>query len=259
MPNFTKGDVTLHYQTFGDKANPALIFSNSLGTDHTMWQPQIDALKDKFYIIAYDTRGHGQSSAPDKPFSIDELGQDVADLLTHLGVDKANFCGISMGGLTGQWLAINRPAQFNKIIVSNTAAKIGNETAWRERAALVREKGLQPIADTAHTRWFTEGFIAANADTVKALSANLAKGSPEGYANCCEALAVADLRDELAKISVPVLSVAGLQDPVTTLTDATFISDNAPNASLAQVDASHIANIEKPAEFNEIIVKFLAG
>lgn len=155
MPFLEKNAVIIHYQTFGDKNNPALIFSNSLGTNYTLWQPQIEALQHQFYLIGYDTRGHGQSSIPLHSYSIDELGQDVVALLNHLNIKKANFCGISMGGLTGQWLAVHRPEHFNKIIVSNTAAKIGNATAWRERADKVRQDGLRPIADTAASRWFT--------------------------------------------------------------------------------------------------------
>lgn len=256
MPMLEKNDVTIYYQTFGDKTKPALIFSNSLGTNYTMWQPQIGALTDDFFVICYDTRGHGQSSAPDYPYSIDELGQDVVDLLDHLQIKKANFCGISMGGLTGQWLAINKPEYFNKIIVSNTAAKIGNETAWHARADQVRNEGLQPIADTAASRWFTEGFIKSSPEIVRKMSENLAKGSPEGYVNCCAALAVADLREDLEKASVLMLVIAGMQDPVTTVADAKTIVAAAPNAELATIDASHIANVEQPEAFTQLIIGF---
>lgn len=257
MPMLEKNDVTIHYQTFGDKSNPALVFSNSLGTDYRMWQPQIDALQHDFFIICYDTRGHGQSAAPEHAYRIDELGQDVVDLLDHLHIKKTNFCGISMGGLTGQWLAINRPEYFNKIIVSNTAAKIGNETAWQERADKVRQQGLQPIAETAASRWFTDNFIQAHPDVVKTMSDSLAKGSSQGYANCCAALAVADLREDLKNAQVPMLVIGGEQDPVTTVADAQVIVDSAPNAQLATINASHIANIEQPDAFTALIKDFL--
>lgn len=257
MPVFKKNDVTINYQTFGDNTKPALIFSNSLGTNYSMWQPQIDALTDDFYLICYDTRGHGQSSAPNQPYTIEELGQDVVDLLDHLTVKKANFCGISMGGLTGQWLAIHRPDYFGKIIVSNTAAKIGQTEAWLERAAKVHSEGLQSIADTAASRWFTESFITAYPDVVKTMSENLAKGSPAGYANCCEALAVADLREALQDATVPMLVIAGELDPVTTVEDAKRVVDTAANAHLATIHASHIANVEMPAVFNQLVSEFL--
>lgn len=257
MPTFQKQDVSLNYQTFGEKNKPALIFSNSLGTNYSMWQPQIDALKDDFYIVCYDTRGHGQSSAPNHAYTIEELGQDVVDLLDYLNIKQTNFCGISMGGLTGQWLAVYKPEYFNKIIVSNTAAKIGNKDAWLERANKVRQEGLQPISDTAASRWFTDRFIQVKPDVVKTMSENLSTGSPQGYANCCEALAMADLRENLKNAKVPILVIGGEQDPVTTVEDAKAMVNTAQNATLATINASHIANVEKAEDFTQLIKEFL--
>lgn len=257
MPTFQKQDVSLNYQTFGEKNKPALIFSNSLGTNYSMWQPQIDALKDDFYIVCYDTRGHGQSSAPNHAYTIEELGQDVVDLLDYLNIKQTNFCGISMGGLTGQWLAVYKPEHFNKIIVSNTAAKIGNKDAWLERANKVRQEGLQPISDTAASRWFTDRFIQVKPDVVKTMSENLSTGSPQGYANCCEALAMADLRENLKNAKVPMLVIGGEQDPVTTVEDAKAMVNTAQNATLATINASHIANVEKAEDFTQLIKEFL--
>ncbi|QOW46323.1 MULTISPECIES: 3-oxoadipate enol-lactonase [Acinetobacter] len=258
MPTFTSNDAQINYQTFGDASNPAIIFSNSLGTKYTMWQPQIDALQNDFFVICYDTRGHGASSAPQGPYQIEQLGQDVVNLLDHLKVEKANFCGISMGGLTGQWLAIYKPERFNHIIVCNTAAKIGQEQAWNERAALVRQQGLQTIAATAASRWFTESFIQSQAATVQSLSNDLAAGSAEGYASCCEALAKADLREELKNITVPILVIAGQQDPVTTITDGQYMIDRIPNSELFEINASHISNIECPNEFTQAVKNFIS-
>ena len=258
MPKFTSNDAEIHYQTFGDTNNPAIIFSNSLGTKYTMWQPQIYALQNDFFVICYDTRGHGASSAPKGPYTIDQLGLDVIHILDHLNISKASFCGISMGGLTGQWLAIHHPERFNHVVVSNTAAKIGQELAWDTRAALVREQGLKPIADTAASRWFTEPFIQSNTAIVESLSNDLGAGSPEGYASCCEALAKADLREQLKNITVPTLVVAGLQDPVTTIADGEYMVEHIPNSQLFKIiDASHISNIEQPRVFNYILHQFL--
>jgi len=253
MPVFEDKDLTLNYATFGNKDNPALIFSNSLGTRYQMWQPQIDALQNDYFIICYDTRGHGQSSAPNGPYSLDQLGQDVIDLLDHLNIDKAFFCGISMGGMTGQWLAINHPKRFHHLMLCNTAAKIGNEAAWKERAKLVRAQGLDPIANTAASRWFTTSFVESNLAIVKQLSDTLAAGSPEGYASCCEALATADTREQINKITTPITVLVGEQDPVTTVSDGQYIVNQIDNAALATIDASHISNIEQPQVFNQII------
>ena len=257
MPTFTSNDAQINYQTFGDAAKPALIFSNSLGTNFKMWQAQIDFFQQDFFVICYDTRGHGASSAPQGPYSIDQLGQDVVNLLDHLNVEKATFCGISMGGLTGQWLAIHRPERFNQVVVCNTAAKIGQEQAWNDRAALVREQGLQPIASTAASRWFTEPFIQSNATVVNNLQNDLAAGSAEGYASCCEALAKADVREQLKDITVPVLVVAGQQDPITTVVDAQFMVERIANSQLFEINASHISNVELPNEFNPAVKQFI--
>lgn len=257
MPTFTSNDAQINYQTFGDATKPALIFSNSLGTNFKMWQAQIDFFQQDFFVICYDTRGHGASSAPQGPYSIDQLGQDVVNLLDHLNVEKTAFCGISMGGLTGQWLAIHRPERFNQVVVCNTAAKIGQEQAWNDRAALVREQGLQPIASTAASRWFTEPFIQSNATVVNNLQNDLAAGSAEGYASCCEALAKADVREQLKDITVPVLVVAGQQDPVTTVVDGQFMVERIANSQLFEINASHISNVELPNEFNQAVKQFI--
>lgn len=258
MPTFISNDVTINYATFGDANKPAIIFSNSLGTNYGMWQQQFNHFKNDYFVICYDTRGHGASTAPQGPYSIEQLGQDVVNLLDHLNIEKATFCGISMGGLTGQWLAIHHPQRFNHVIVCNTAAKIGQENAWQERAALVREQGLAPIASTAASRWFTLPFIQSQVTIVETLSNDLAASSAEGYANCCEALAKADLREQLKDITVPVLIVAGIQDPVTTLTDGQFMLDRIPHAQIFEINASHISNIECPNEFNQAVQRFIA-
>ncbi|MDM1262726.1 MULTISPECIES: 3-oxoadipate enol-lactonase [Acinetobacter] len=257
MPTFTSQDAEINYQTFGDATKPALVFSNSLGTNFKMWQPQIDHFQQDFFVICYDTRGHGASSAPQGPYTLDQLGQDVVNLLDHLNIEKAAFCGISMGGLTGQWLAINKPERFSHVVVCNTAAKIGQEQAWNERATLVREQGLAPIASTAAGRWFTEPFIQSNAATVATLSNDLGAGSPEGYASCCEALAKADVREQLKDIQVPVFIVAGQQDPVTTVADGEFMQQRIANAELFEINASHISNIEQPEAFNQAVQAFI--
>lgn len=258
MPTFTSNDAQINYQTFGNASKPALVFSNSLGTKYSMWQPQIEHFQQDYYVICYDTRGHGASSASQGPYSLEQLGQDVVNLLDHLDITKAAFCGISMGGLTGQWLAIHKPERFSQVIVCNTAAKIGQEQAWQDRAVLVREQGLTPIAVTAASRWFTDPFIQSNPAVVAELSNDLEAGSPEGYANCCEALAKADVRDQLNSITVPVLIVAGQQDPVTTIADGQFMQQRIANSQLYGIDASHISNIEQPEAFNQAVKEFIS-
>ncbi len=257
MPTFTSNDAQINYKTFGDSTKAALIFSNSLGTNFSMWQPQIDHFQNDYFVICYDTRGHGASSTPQGPYTLQQLGQDVIELLDHLKIKKAIFCGISMGGLTGQWLAIHHPARFSHVIVANTAAKIGQEQAWNDRAALVHAQGLQPIASTAAARWFTDTFIQNHAEQVQKLQNDLAQGSAEGYASCCEALSQADVREQLSSITVPVLVIAGQQDPVTTVADGQFLQQNIPQSQLVEINASHISNIEIPQAFNHAVQTFI--
>ncbi|MCU4391839.1 3-oxoadipate enol-lactonase [Acinetobacter courvalinii] len=257
MSVFQSADAQIHYQTFGDPNAPALVFSNSLGTNYGMWQQQFNYFKQRFYVICYDTRGHGSSSTPSGPYSLQQLGEDVIRLLDHLKIEKASFCGISMGGITGQWLAIHYPERFSHVVIANTAAKIGQEQAWLDRAQLVRKQGLGPIATTAASRWFTDPFIQSHPAIVNNLCNDLSAGSADGYANCCEALAKADVRDQLKDIHLPVLIIAGTQDPVTTVADGQFMQQQIADAQLVQINASHISNIEQVDAFNTALDDFL--
>jgi 3-oxoadipate enol-lactonase len=248
--------IDVFYLTDGDPHKPAIIFSNSLGTDHTMWDGQIETLRRNFYVIRYDTRGHGLSNAPRGPYSIPQLAEDVLGLLDYLSIDKAFFCGISMGGLIGQWLAINAPQRFFAFVIANTAPKIGSEQAWNDRAALVRKEGLNAIAESAPSRWFTPEFYGASPSSVNPMLINLKNMSPEGYASCCEALATEDLRKEIANISLPTLIIAGEKDPVTTVADAAEMQGQIQHAELVQLSASHISNVEAENAFNSHLERF---
>lgn len=257
MSVFQSADAQIHYQTFGDPNAPALVFSNSLGTNYGMWQQQFNYFKQRFYVICYDTRGHGSSSTPSGPYTLQQLGEDAIRLLDHLKIEKASFCGISMGGITGQWLAIHYPERFSHVVIANTAAKIGQEQAWLDRAQLVRKQGLGPIATTAASRWFTDPFIQSHPAIVNNLCNDLSAGSADGYANCCEALAKADVRNQLKDIHLPVLIIAGTQDPVTTVADGQFMQQQIADAQLVQISASHISNIEQAEAFNQAVFSFI--
>lgn len=248
--------IDVFYLTDGDPHKPAIMFSNSLGTDHSMWDGQLEILRRDFYLIRYDTRGHGLTSAPKGPYTIEQLASDVLGLLDHLSIDKAMFCGISMGGLIGQWLAVHAPQRIEALVIANTAPKIGTEPAWTERAALVRKQGLNAIAESAPSRWFTPEFFGLYPKSVNELLVNLKNMSPEGYASCCEALANQDLREHISKIEIPTLNICGTKDPVTTLSDAQFIQSQIPHAQLREIPASHISNIEAEDEFNNALKEF---
>lgn len=246
----------------GDATAPALILSNSLGTTLEMWEPQVAAFSKHHRLIRYDTRGHGSSPITPGPYTFETLGQDVLALLDALEIDKAAFCGISMGGHTGLWLGINAGRRFDAIAVCNSAARIGAPQAWNERAATVRRDGraaMQALADSAPGRWFTDAFATTNPLIVKRVQEGLAGIAPEGYAACCEALATSDLRTDIQRIATPVLLLAGAFDPVTTVADAESMQSAIAHARLATVPASHLSNLEAPHAFEQAVLPFLAS
>lgn len=253
----TGDGARLHYRVDGAANRPCVVLSNSLGTDLSMWDAQVDALAAGFRIVRYDTRGHGASSAGTGPADLARLGRDVLALLDHLGIARAAFCGISMGGLTGQWLGIHAPERIERLVLANTAARIGTAEAWSTRARQVRAAGMDAIADGAAARWFTPAFIERAPATVDAMLATLRGQDAEGYAACCDALALADLRADAGTIAAPTLVVAGRDDPVTTVADAAWLRDRIPGARLAEVAASHLSNIEAAAAFTDALRGFL--
>ncbi len=245
----------------GDAAAPVLILSNSLGTTLEMWDPQVAGFSELHRVIRYDARGHGGSPVTPGPYSIANLGQDVLAVLDALGIERAAFCGISMGGHTGLWLGVHAGSRFNAIAVCNSAAKIGTAQGWNERAAMVREGGqaaMWALAESSPGRWFSADFVNAQPATVHYAQAWIAGIVPEGYAACCDALSASDLRDDLGRIATPTLLLAGASDPVTTVADAQAMQAAIPGAQLAVVPASHLSNLEAPRAFNQAVLHFLA-
>jgi 3-oxoadipate enol-lactonase len=257
MPIAIINDTCLHYRTDGDRSLPALVFSNSLGTDLSMWHAQAEALAGHFFLVRYDTRGHGLSASPPGPYTISQLGQDVVALLDHLDIGTAHFCGLSMGGVTGQWLGVHAARRINKLVLANTAARVGTADGWQARAAAVRAQGLGQIADSAASRWFTPEFVQRQPAMADAMATTLRGQNYEGYAACCDALASADLRGDIHAITAPTLIIAGTADPVTTVADAEAVRAAIPGARLAQLPASHMSNVEAPAGFTGALLAFL--
>lgn len=241
---------------------PVLLFSNSLGTTLEMWKDQLDVFASSYRVVCYDTRGHGGSPLTPGPYRFSELGDDVLAVMDALQIERAAFCGISMGGHTALWLGAKAGNRFSGIAVCNSAAKIGAAAAWAERAAAVRRGGVEAmkqLAATAPVRWFSPDFIRAQPTTVENAQAWIAGIDPEGYAACCDALADSDLRPELARITVPTLLLAGEFDPVTTLADAQDMHAGIVGSMLASVPASHLSNLEAPQAFNRALAGFLAA
>ncbi|WP_050476136.1 3-oxoadipate enol-lactonase [Herbaspirillum rhizosphaerae] len=248
----------MSYTLEGPPDAPVLMFSNSLGTTMSLWESQARALRAHYRILRYDTRGHGESPGAADSLTLAQLGQDVIDLLDRLKLDKVNFCGISMGGIIGLWLGIHAGDRLQRLIVANSAARIGAEEGWRSRAAQVAGNGMDGVADGAAGRWFTPEFIARAPVLVDAMVSDLRHCSPRGYAACCTALAVADLRDQVSRIEAPTLLVAGRHDPVTTVADARFLQDKIAGAEYLELAASHLSNVEASEEFTAGLERFLA-
>lgn len=246
----------------GDAAAPALVLGNSLGTTLEMWEPQVPAFAQTFRVIRYDTRGHGGSPVTPGPYSFEELGQDVLAVLDALGVVRASFCGISMGGHTGLWLGAHAADRLQALAVCNSAARIGALGPWMERAAMVRSAGaagMRTLAESAPGRWFTAEFAQAHPAVVQRAQEWIAGIDPEGYAACCEALGASDLHNALARIDTPTLLVAGDQDPVTTVADAQTMHAAIRGSRLVVLPASHLSNLEAPQAFSAAVLGFLAG
>lgn len=239
---------------------PVLIFSNSLGTTLEMWEAQVAPFAQTLRVVRYDTRGHGGSVGPQDPSTFDLLGSDVLAIMDALDIASASFCGISMGGHTGLWLAIHAPERFAAIAVCNSAAKIGTAQAWMDRANTVRAGGthaMGTLASTTPGRWFTDKFVQEKPATVKSLTDTLSALDANGYAACCEALAHSDLRPGLAGITVPMLLLTGAMDPVTTVADSEYMHQAVKNSKMSVLQASHLSNVEAPGAFNESLRQFL--
>lgn len=246
----------LHYRVDG-AAGPWLVFCNSLGTDLHMWDAQVEALSTRFRVLRYDRRGHGRSTAAPGPYTLADLGGDVLALMDALEIERAHFCGLSIGGLVGQWLGIHAPERIERLVVCATAVKIGTAESWNQRIALVQDKGLTPLLDATADRWFTPDFIAANPGVVKDILARFAAVSAEGYAGCCAALAGADLGADIGRITVPVLAISGDDDPVCTPDDLQAIADGVADGRHLSLPGRHIVNIESAGAFSSALADFM--
>ncbi len=250
---------SLRYDVRGASDAPVLMLSNSLGTDMRMWDPQMNDLVGRWRVVRYDTRGHGRSSVPPGPYSIMQLGNDVIDLLDHLDIDRAHFCGLSLGGLTGLYLAIASPDRIVSLAVCSAAARVGTVAIWDDRIALVRRVGMAGIAPSVLARWFTEEFRARCPDAVRSIEQQLLDTPVPGYAGCCEALRDCDLRPVAPDIRCPVLVLAGAHDPAIPIEDVRWLATQIPNAEYAELPTAHLSNVENPAAFTHRLSTFLAS
>jgi 3-oxoadipate enol-lactonase len=215
-------------------------------------------MESRFHLLRYDMRGHGNSDLVEGPCSISTLGQDVLALLDELRIDKVHFCGLSVGGVIGQWLGANAPERLGSLVLSNTAAKIGTVESWNKRIADVEQYGLASMTEAVLERWFTPAFRLASPDAVAPFRAMLHASNPRGYVLVCGALRDMDQRNLVQEIRLPTCVIAGEHDPATTLDDGKFLQSQIPGATLVPIPVAHISNVEAAAQFNQTVIDFLS-
>jgi 3-oxoadipate enol-lactonase len=242
----------------GPRDAPAIIFSNSLGCSLEMWDAQAQALLGTFRIIRYDNRGHGQSSIADRPTSIAEFADDALAVLDHFGVERAHWCGLSLGGMIGQVLAARKPQRLDKVVLANTTSYYSDPSFWRQRIAAVRSKGLLSIADAVLAGWLTEGFRSGYPAVAEQMRAMFLATPQQGYIAACDAIAQLDNRDLLPLIRRPTRVIAGRSDRSTPLSAAEAIVNHVPDAELSVLDAAHISNVEQSGAFTRVLEEFFA-
>ena len=256
MPMIDADGCLLNVSVEGRDGGPTLMLSNSLGTTMQMWEPQMAALTKLFRVVRYDRRGHGKSG-PAGTASMERYGKDVLAILDDLNIDRVHWCGLSMGGMVGQWLGANAPERFDRIILSNTSSYYPDPTNWHNRIKAVQEGGLAAVADAVIAGWLTADFREREPAVTAHLKAMLLASPVEGYLAACEALSTLDQRSLLPKIKSPTLVIAGRHDMATPVAAGEYIRSQIPGASLTILDAAHISNVEQSHAFTDAVVGFL--
>jgi 3-oxoadipate enol-lactonase len=253
--------VAVEHSLDGPEDAPVLVLSNSLGTTHRMWDEQMPALVERFRVLRYDKRGHGGSSAPPGPYSIEDLAGDALALLHELGIEgPVHWAGVSIGGMTGLWLAANEPGRIERLVGCCTAAHLPPRDMWEDRAATVREQGMEAVAEATLERWFSPRMHEQRPEALEPFRADLLACDPEGYAGCCLAIAGHDVRADLGSIGAPTLVIAGEDDPATPPELGREIADGVPGARLVVLDGlRHLANVEGAAEVNRLLLEHLGA
>lgn len=252
--------ITINYELDGPEDAPVLVFSNSLATSLAMWNDQVTRLKDRFRILRYDNRGHGATPVTDGPYTIGLLAEDLLGLLDALGIERVSYCGLSKGGMIGQWLGINASHRLEKLVVSNTASYFPNKEMWRERIEMATNDGIPAIAEASIGRWFTPAYLerADTKPTIDFVRAFIHKTTKDGYLSSSVAIRDMDFRDELKQIDVPTLVIIGEKDPATIPEYGELIAASIPGAKTFVVpDAAHLSNIEQPDIYTKALVDFL--
>ncbi len=257
VPTTEVPGARLHYRIDGGADAPVVVLSNSLGTTLDMWSGQMAALTRHFRVLRYDVRGHGGSSRSSAAIDIERLARDVVDLLDVLRVERASFCGLSLGGMIGLWLGAHAPERLDKLVLCNTAAVMAPRSAWDERIRAVAEGGMAAVAPVVVGRWFTPAFGEREPAAVERMNRMLLATDPEGYAAACAAVRDMDQRATVADVRAPTLVVAGRHDLATTPAVTRALAERIGGARYVELPAAHLSNVEAEGLFNERVTEFL--
>jgi 3-oxoadipate enol-lactonase / 4-carboxymuconolactone decarboxylase len=258
LPFINVDNIRLFYRLEGKADWPVLVLSHSIGTDHGMWAPQMEDLLPYFQVLRYDTRGHGASDAPAGEYSVERLGRDVLGLVDALKISKFALCGLSLGGATGQWLAVNVPDRLTALVLANTSPQFGPRANWESRIQTVATKGMAGIAEIAMPRFFSPETLARGDAYANGIKSVLLGTNPIGYAGCCAALRDFDSTQQVAKIHLPTLVIAGDRDVSTPWEGhGQILANNIPGARSLRLAAAHLSNLERPRSFTAALLDFL--
>jgi 3-oxoadipate enol-lactonase len=258
MPHVQANGIQIYYELSGPAAAPVVMLSNSLGTRLEMWDPQMPALS-RYRVLRYDSRGHGRSDAPPGPYSIELLGQDALALLEALGIDHVHFCGLSKGGMVGQWLGTHHGDRLLSLTLCATASRIGTAELWNQRIEQSAREGMAALVDGVTERWFSAGYRATPRPEVEQVHAMILATSAQGYGACCAAIRDMDQSEAVRSIRTPTLIVAGADDPATTIDMMRALHERIPGSRFVEIaQAAHLLNIEQAERFNRTLTGFLA-
>jgi 3-oxoadipate enol-lactonase len=259
MPQFQRDGVEFNVTLDGPENKPPLMLSNSLGTNLHMWDWQIPELTKHFRVIRYDSRGHGQSGAPEGPYSIEELGRDALAIMDALELDQVHWMGLSKGGMIGQWLLTHAPERIGRAVLANTGSHMPPPDLWNQRIRTAMDKGMEELTPGVIERWFTPEFRAREPETVQKIVRMLHTTPAHGYAASCSAIRDMDQRESIRSVTNPVLVVVGSRDPATPPDMGKRIAETIRGARIVTLDAAHLSNIEQAEAFNQAVIDFLTA
>lgn len=255
----TGDGCAIAYRWDGEEGRPVLLLSNSIATNYRMWDGIIDDLTRTHRVLRYDTRGHGRSGAPPGAYSLDRLGRDVLELLEGLQIDRVDFCGLSLGGMVGQWLGAHAPERVDRLILSNTSPYLGPAPQWDKLiVGLTKIPDMTAMADMFIGNWFPSAFIASRQHDIDQFRSMILSTPAQGLAGCFAAVRDMDLRRTDALIRAPALVIGGTRDTVTLPEHSEQIAEAIPGAKLVLLPGVHLLNVETPAEFVGAITAHLS-